>query len=105
MNLLLGAGIWIGVSIVGVLAVFIALFFGLVPVTYVWSLIDGVTLASGNYRHEDGGELYEKVDWYGWLYVAAQVLTILGGFLYMGVVVAAIATAFSGAGASTPVTP
>lgn len=42
MNLLLGAGIWIGVSIVGVLAVFIALFFGLVPVSiWVKAMVSG----------------------------------------------------------------
>lgn len=35
MNLLLGVGLWIGVGIVGVLAIFIALFFGLVPVN-IW---------------------------------------------------------------------
>jgi len=35
MNLLLGAGIWIGVGIVGILAMFIAVFFGMVPVN-IW---------------------------------------------------------------------
>lgn len=86
-------------------AMFALSIIGLAPVTYIWSLIDGIALASGNYRHEDGSELYEKVDLFGWFYVAAQVLTILAGFLYFGAIVAAIASSFAGAGASAPVTP
>ena len=27
---------------------------GLIPITWIWSLVDGVTLAMGNYKHEDG---------------------------------------------------
>ena len=80
-------------------AMFAMSILGLIPITWIWALVDGVTLAMGNYKHDDGGELYEKVDWYGWLYVAAQVLAIIGGFLYFGMLVAMIAAAISGGAA------
>lgn len=73
---------------------------GLVPITWIWSLVDGVTLAMGKYTHDDGSDMYEKIDWFGWIYVAIQALTIIGGFLYFGVLVAMVAAAIGGAGAT-----
>ena len=86
-------------------AMFALSIIGLFPITWIWSLVDGVMLAMGNYKHEDGADLYEKIDWYGWLYVAAQVLTIIGGFLYMGVIVAMIAAGIGSAAGSASVAP
>ena len=71
--------------------------FGFIPITWIWSFIDGIMLATGNFTHEDGSALYEKVNWFGWTYVGFQILTILGGIAYMGVIVAAIASIFTGA--------
>lgn len=70
---------------------------GLIPVTWVWSFIDGIMLASGNFTHEDGSELYERVGWFGWTYVGIQVLSILAAIAYMGVFVALVASFISGA--------
>ena len=70
---------------------------GLVPITWIWAFIDGIMLASGTFTHEDGSALYEKVDWFGWTYVALQILTILGAIAYMGVAMAMIASVISGA--------
>lgn len=47
MNLLLGAGIWITVSVVGVLAILIALFFGFVPVgVWIKAMVSGAYIPS-----------------------------------------------------------
>ena len=85
-------------------AMFALSIIGLFPITYIWSAVDGFQLAFGKYRHEDGGELYEKVDWFGYVYVASVVLTVIGVFLYSTVLIAALVSALSsaGAGAVTP---
>lgn len=77
-------------------AMFALSILGLIPITWIWALIDGVMLASGNYKHEDGSDLYEKIDWFGWTYVACMILSIIGGFLYFGVLVAMVAAAIGG---------
>lgn len=85
-------------------AMFALSIIGLIPITYIWSAVDGFQLAFGKYRHEDGGELYEKVDWFGYVYIASVVLTVLGVFLYSTVLMAAVVSALAGAGAGA-VTP
>lgn len=81
-------------------AMFVMSLVGLFPVTAIWALIDGFALALGNFKHEDGGDLYEKVDWFGWTYVACMILAILFGILYFGVVIATIAAAIGSAAGS-----
>ena len=80
-------------------AMFALSILGLFPITYIWSVVDGFQLAFGKYQHEDGGELYEKVVWYGYVYIASVVLTVLGVILYSTVLLAAIVSAKSGVGA------
>ena len=81
-------------------AMFALSLLGLFPITWIWALVDGVTLAMGSYKHEDGTDLYEKIDWYGWVYVATQVLTIIGAILYLGVIVAFVAAGIGSAAGS-----
>lgn len=47
------------------------------PIAAIWQLVDGITIALGKFTHEDGSELYERVDWVGYVYIALMILTIL----------------------------
>lgn len=47
------------------------------PISAIWALVDGFCIALGKYRHEDGSELYEKIDWLGITYIVFVVLSIL----------------------------
>ena len=67
-------------------------------ITWIWAFVDGIMLATNSYRHEDGSELYERVEWFGWTYVTLQVLAILGTIAYIGVIMTMFAT-FMGAAA------
>lgn len=69
---------------------------GLAPITYLWALVDGVTLATGKFTNADGGELYERVPWFGWTYVGLNIAGIIAAILYAGVILAVIMAAISG---------
>lgn len=77
----------------------------LVPVSCIWALIDGFTIALGKFRAADGEDLYERIDWVGYLYMAIMILAILAGVGFIFLMGAAMATAFAGAAAMSPVTP
>lgn len=80
----------------------------LAPVSCIWALVDGFAIALGKYRHEDGSELYEKVDWLGYVYIAVMILAILGSFAYLLIVFGIMGAALSGmgeAGAGAGLTP
>ena len=70
---------------------------GLAPITCIWAIIDGVMLALGNFTHEDGSELYEKINWFGWTYVVCMILSIGMAFIYFALFVAMAAGALAGA--------
>lgn len=70
----------------------------LAPISAIWQLIDGITIALGKYTHEDGSELYERVDWVGYVYIAFIILAILVFIGYMALFGFAIATALSNGG-------
>ena len=47
MSLILGAGLWIGVGIIGFLAIFLAIFLGLVPVSiWIKTMVSGAYIPS-----------------------------------------------------------
>lgn len=79
----------------------------LCPISMIWALVDGVMIALGKYTHEDGGELYERINWLGYVYIIAMILGILYIIFYGAMMVASIASlaGAGGAGTSMPVTP
>lgn len=46
-------------------------------VSAIWTLVDGITIALGKWHHEDGSELYERINWLGYVYIIVQVFLIL----------------------------
>lgn len=50
---------------------------GLTPISVVWSFVDGILIALGKYTHEDGSELYEKINWVGYVYIAQLILSVI----------------------------
>jgi len=44
------------------------------PVSAIWAFVDGVLLTVGEFKHDDGSELYERVPWFGWIYVGLYIL-------------------------------
>lgn len=69
------------------------------PISAIWALVDGFTIALGKFRHADGSELYERVNWLGYVYIVLMVLAILFMLLYGLMIIGMIAALASGAGA------
>jgi TM2 domain-containing membrane protein YozV len=74
------------------------------PVSAIWAVVDGFTIALGKFRAEDGGELYERINWLGYTYIVLTILSILGVLLYGAIIIAAVA-AIAGAGTPPPPMP
>ena len=76
-------------------------------ISMIWALIDGFAIALGKFTHEDGGELYERIDWLGYVYIAMMVIGILGALAYIVIFCGIFAATISsiGSGAGTGVTP
>lgn len=53
----------------------------LAPFSAVWAMFDGFMIALGYWKHDDGSELYERINWLGYIYIALFALTI-GGILF-----------------------
>jgi len=87
------AWVMVGLTILGITA----------PISAIWALIDGFMIALGKYQHEDGSELYERIDWLGYVYIALVILGILLFALYFVGIVAMVAAAVGSVGAG--VTP
>jgi len=51
-------------------------------VSVIWAVIDGLNIALGHYTCEDGSELYERIDWLGYIYIAFVILGFLCTILY-----------------------
>lgn len=68
------------------------------PISAIWSVIDGVMIALGKYTHNDDSELYERIDWLGYVYIALVILGILICVLYFVSIIAMIAALFGAAG-------
>lgn len=54
----------------------------LAPVSVVWSFFDGIMIALGKYE-SSYGELYERINWLGYLYIAMVVSSIAIGIFYI----------------------
>lgn len=67
------------------------------PISLIWALVDGFTLAFNKYKAADGSELYEYIKALGWTYVGVVILSILGIMLYGVFVIALISAVMSGA--------
>ena len=76
--------------------VMVALTIVLPFVTPIWALVDGITIALGKFQHEDGSELYEKIDWLGYTYTGLMILSILGILGYLLLIFVFAAAAISG---------
>ncbi len=68
----------------------------LAPISIIWAFIDGVMLALGKFTHDDGSELYERIDWVGYVYIGVMVLGILGAAAYFAMISAGVAAIMSG---------
>ena len=76
----------------------------LAPISAIWQLIDGFTIALGKFTHNDGSELYEKIDWVGYVYIAFVILAIILAVGYIALSGIFVASLINGLG-SMPATP
>ena len=70
----------------------------LAPISAIWALIDGVMIALGKWQTEDGSELYERINWLGYVYIGVMILAILYVLFNFTVMFAAMTAAIGGAG-------
>lgn len=75
------------------------------PITAVWSLIDGFTIALGKFTDVQGRELEERIPWLGYTYMVLMILTIIGSVMYFSALSLILASILQGAGSVPPVTP
>ncbi len=69
-------------------------------VSLIWAIFDGFVIALGNWRHEDGSELYERIEWVGYAYMIIVALGFFGSLIFGGSLLALFTTILSGAGIS-----
>lgn len=69
------------------------------PISGIWAFIDGLTIVFGDYRHEDGSPLYERINGLGYFYVTVMLLTLLVVVLNMVSVAAVVLGALGSLGA------
>ena len=58
----------------------------------IWALIDAITVALGNWTHEDGSPLYERVPLFAYLYfgfLALAVIFCIGYFIFGAAIIGA----------------
>lgn len=67
------------------------------PISFIWVLVDGFTIALGKFKHEDGSELYERINWLGYVYIALCILAIIFMLLYGLMIIGMIAAILGGA--------
>jgi len=51
-------------------------------VSGIWVTIDIFAIAFGKWRHADGSELYERIDWLGYVIAGLLILTIFSWIIY-----------------------
>ena len=49
----------------------------------IWALVDGITVALGNFTHDDGSPLYERIPLFAYLYFACLGLGVIALLLYL----------------------
>jgi len=54
----------------------------LAPFSALWMLLDGIVLALGQFTHADGSELFEYKPWFGYLFLAIVVLSVVVAILF-----------------------
>ena len=65
----------------------------LAPISAIWAMIDGIMIAIGSWNHDDGSELYERINWLGYIYIAVMLMTILYVLLQLAIFFAALGAA------------
>ena len=68
------------------------------PIAAIWQLVDGIMIALGKFTHEDGSELYERINWVGYVYIGFMVLAILAIIGYIALFGFAIMAALGNSG-------
>lgn len=68
------------------------------PISIIWSLIDALMIALGNWKHEDGSELYERIAGLGYLYIVLLVLGVISALFQIGTMMMMLGVAAGGAG-------
>lgn len=67
------------------------------PISLIWAIVDGITIAFNKYKTAEGCELYEYIKGLGWTYVGVIILSILGFTIYGFMILAILSAAMSGA--------
>ncbi len=67
------------------------------PISLIWSWVDGIMIAIGKFQHADGSELYERIPWVGVVYIILLSLGVLGCLLYF-TMIGAIVASYAGSG-------
>ncbi|MBE7713249.1 MAG: TM2 domain-containing protein [Cyanobacteria bacterium SIG26] len=62
------------------------------PIALIWTVVDGIRIAVGQFQHADGSDLYERLPVLGYMYIAVVVLGLLTTLLYSAAVFALIGT-------------
>ena len=68
------------------------------PIAAIWQLVDGIMIALGKFTHEDGSELYERINWVGYVYIVFMILAILAIIGYIALFGFAITAALGNSG-------
>lgn len=70
----------------------------LAPISCIWAIIDALMIAVGNWKHEDGSELYERINALGYVYIVLLILGILSVLFQMGTIMMMMGAAMGSAG-------
>lgn len=74
----------------------------LAPISAIWAIVDGFIIALGNWKTEDGSELYERIPLLGYLYIAMIILALLYVVFQLVLTGAVLGGAMAGVGSSMP---
>lgn len=69
------------------------------PISWIWSIVDGFMIALGKFKHADGSELYERINWVGVVYIVLAILGIVFVLFYFTTILALAGAMAGGAGA------
>lgn len=53
----------------------------LAPISSIWMVIDGIIIALGQFKHEDGSDLYERIPGFGYFYIAYIAFFVILGLI------------------------
>ncbi len=69
------------------------------PISCIWSYVDGFMIALGKFKHADGSELYERINWVGVVYIVLAILGIVFVLFYFTTILALAGAMAGGSGA------